>query len=421
MKKLLIMGSANIGPINILTKNLRDFSKETYQIDGLNLFNKGEGNVQNDYKYLDNNIEIQQRETKLINFKTLITIAKKAKNIKLLTKNLIQQRLNPKRALYHTVNKLQKEQYILQIVNFASNYDIVNVHYLSYWQAEILPHISKSTHVVITFWGSDLMASAEPYLYTLQFHACRRADAITVANSEMKEIVLSKFGRDLSTKTIIAPFGVDKDTFEYISNEKELLIKTGIDLFSKLHYNIMGYKYRIKVGYSAFESQNHIAIINQIALLTNELLQQVFLVIPMTYGFCRDGYKEEVETAMSKASLHGVVLCDYLTSHEAISLSVVTNIMLNLRANDAFNSSMSESLIAGALVINGAWLPYKDLKAKGLHQLEIYGTNQLKDKLVDALESFDKQVKECEKNQAIMHSWLVGHENTANWEHAFFI
>ncbi|NJK95428.1 MAG: hypothetical protein HC905_11400 [Bacteroidales bacterium] len=52
------MGSANINPINVLSKNLREFGSHEYLIDGLNLYKKGEAGVEADYKYLDNNFEI---------------------------------------------------------------------------------------------------------------------------------------------------------------------------------------------------------------------------------------------------------------------------------------------------------------------------------------------------------------------------
>ncbi|NJK95426.1 MAG: hypothetical protein HC905_11390 [Bacteroidales bacterium] len=117
----------------------------------------------------------------------------------------------------------------------------------------------------------------------------------------------------------------------------------------------------------------------------------------MTYGNCEKGYKERVEKLLHDLKLNGMVLKEYLTSEESLSISIISNFMLNLRENDAFNKSMVESLISNAIVINGSWLPYKMLTQKGIHHIEINDIEELSVRLTKIFSELDNHKSKAKK------------------------
>ena len=421
IRKILILGSGGIQAINILCENLLRFGDFKYQFSGINLYNPGKGGITTNYDHIDDLYEIYP-ETSIRNISRglIIKYLKKKFTLIRFIELVFQKRFKYRLIRRHIIDTIKEADYRFRILNKISEYEVVNVHYLSEWQSEIVPLIPENIWVVITPWGSDVMATAGPKTYALQYEAMQRANAITVTGPETEQIVLSKFGRNLKSKIHYTFIGLSENTVNSLRSEKERYLDIGNSLLKRFNKNASDYKYIIKLGYSAYETQNHIAILNEMSKLPGGILSNLLFIIPMTYGEFSEGYKEKVEQCLIEKTLNGIVLKDYLASEEAVSLSFISNIMFNLRDNDSFNNSMTESLIAGAVVFNGIWLPYKILKQKNVHYIDVYNINGMSVLFEEIISDFESHKKKSLMNAGILEGFISGKGNVENWEKALY-
>lgn len=418
IRKILFLGSGNINPINILCENLIRFGTYKYQFDGLNLYQPGTGGVKNNYQHITNQWLIEEREIKDIPISLIIKLAFHNSIRPQLIKLILRNHFHVGRTWLRFKQLVCRKEWLDKMLTVIQQYDIINIHFLSYWQAEIAIHIPTSKRVVISFWGSDLMSVAGKRIYGLQSDAINRADALTLIGAEMEQILLSKFGRNLKEKIHHVLFGLPQHLVTDLITNAQKYREYGESLLKAHGLSTKGYPYRIKLGYSAFESQNHLKIISQLGLLNADIRKQILLIVPMTYGGTREGYKEEVEHAIEQAHIKGLVLKEYLNNEQAISLSYITNIMFNLRDNDAFNNSMSESLIAGSLVFNGLWLPYKILQEHDIYYINVSKIEDLSEVFSNTISCFAQHLERSQHNSEKLNGWITGRANVLQWERA---
>ncbi len=415
--KVLFIGSGNISPINILCKNLLDHGRVKYVFDGLNMYDYGY-TEKNPYLYLTNKYTIVAKFDNTKWRKTFSALPKERKIelIKRIIKSCFLFRFKMGYGFFKS--ELKFWSYILDITKLASQYDIVNVQYLHDWSAELVSFLPERIKVIVSFWGSDLMASAGVKSYELQYNALKRADKVTVFSNESSEILLSKFGRDLKKKSFQVFYGFTTEQYLNLSNDTEKYYQIANELIKRYGYNLNNFKFVIKVGYSSFPNQNHIEILNQIKNLPLEILDQCLFILPMTYGDL-ENYPLQIEKIVKAMSINCIILKNYLSSEEAKSLSFGCNVMFNLRGNDGFNNSMLESLMAGAVVINGSWLPYSLLQQYNIYTIEICSILDLSSVLLEVMEDFDTHLNNSRDNRLKLRE-LVGGEATAKkWESVF--
>lgn len=417
--KILFLGSGNIGVINILCENLKQYGSCDYQFDGLNLYKKGQGGVTNDYQYITNQYDINERNLRTIPPKLILKAVSNKKSLLLICKLLVLNILHPLRILEGIKKIIKDYDWQIRVLKKIEDYEIINIHFLSNWQARLVPLIPIGKRVVISIWGSDLMAMAGKEIYSLQFDALQRADAITLVSPELEQILLSKFGRNLESKVTQALFGQTQDIVDRIRSDFIFYRAKGNSLLENYKLNADDYEYIVKVGYSAFESQNHIPILDQMGRLDPYLRQKTLFIIPMAYGDTSVDYINQVISSINSNNLNGIVLKEYLSIESSIALSCLCNIMFNLRNNDAFNNSMTESLLAGALVFNGSWLPYKILKDKGVFYIEVDRISNLSGIFEQILSDFESQHKKASDNPKILDGFISGKENVQKWEIAY--
>lgn len=416
--KILFLGSGNINPINVLTKNLIQFGTNNYIFDGLNLYEPGAAGVNTTYKHITNLWRISKRTVGEITIKEQMKLLIKGRLLTPILKILFSNHYHIGRSWLKYSQLITSEDWTRRMLEKINDYDFINAHYLCAWQSEIIPLIPPSKRVTISFWGSDLMASAGKYIYQVQFDALQRADAISTIPFEMEQIILSKFGRNLKSKIHHTFFGLTQDVIDDLNINKARYKQIGANLLKLHNINPVNYKYLIKLGYSSFETHNHIPIINHLGKLPYYLKSQICLVIPMTYGNNKSGYKEKVESSLMQNEISGVVFKEYLSHEEAVSLSFITNIMFNLRDSDAFNNSMSESLIAGSIVFNGIWLPYKMLQERGINYITVNSIIEIAEKLELTIQTFEKHINLAKQNAEKLNNWISGQGNTQKWEQA---
>lgn len=413
MIKLLIFGSGNVNPINILVKNIRDYGRTAYHIAGLNLI-KGNDSLLT-YKNFDQILEIDKEKVSFNSseyLKAVRNILRSRSLLKGVIADLAKlQGTNIRKRLRREINR---QVYLKQVLSVFAEHDIINLHWVSEENCEIIAAAPVDCKIIISFWGSDLMASAGVRNYRSVFKACQRSNAITVASVEMREILLSKFGRDLKSKVRITPFGQSDDCV-LLLNARERLFNLGISLLNENGINWRDYKYVLKIGYSGFESQNHIQLIQELSTLPSEMKSGTLLIVPMTYGATSE-YSNRVRVALEQSGLRFWMIGKYLLREEVLSVAVICNIMLNVRDNDGFNNSMIETLLAGNLLISGRWLPYSMLRQNNIYFHEIDDLSEVKGLLCSVDKEFINKADALKANPKKVMNLVSGQVTGSNWD-----
>ena len=266
----------------------------------------------------------------------------------------------------------------------------------------------------MTFWGSDLYQISGTENYTKQLEAFNRADIITVNALEIKETVLAKFGRNIEDKIRFADFGLDKAKLNRLNSGNRDKYISG---FRKKN-NIDDNKVVITIGYSGSSKQKHIEILKILDTLDEKYKKRIFALIPLTYGlqFEEKDYPERVKKVCDEAEFDTLILESYMTVEALAGFTFSSDITLNLRDTDALNASMLESIYAGNILVNGAWLPYGKLKRLGIYFREIDKLSGLKDLIPFLLDNFEKEKSKTSSNTEIIRKNFLYDNFIKDWE-----
>jgi glycosyltransferase involved in cell wall biosynthesis len=168
----------------------------------------------------------------------------------------------------------------------------------------------------------------------------------------------------------------------------------------------------IMCGYNATKQQQHLKILESL----NRVAKEFYWVFPMTYSNDDKVYIEQVRNYAEKKELDYVILDSFLSEEEWSAYIQSTDVFIHMQVSDAFSSSISEHLMLGHILINGSWLPYKDLDDNEVFYISS-DFDSLDDKLSDALSNYDvlrpkllsnrdKVVKMKSLNYCIKNYWV---------------
>ncbi|HMS64417.1 MAG TPA: TDP-N-acetylfucosamine:lipid II N-acetylfucosaminyltransferase [Ignavibacteria bacterium] len=395
-----------------LKKQYRDFTitvADPVKPGGVKITNE-EGKVFDKVISLPSRKEVNLAAGNKIN--AIVYILKDHYNRSKIIRNIIRFRTG---AVMNQIREISmKDIYAAKLKQIFESYDVIHFHYLSPDYLAAIHFIPQNKKILMTFWGSDLYQVSGVKNYKKQFEGLKRADLITVNSLELKETVLAKFGRDLSPKIRYADFSVSKsriDRIEMRCNEgtiKNFKRKNGIEEGKKL----------IILGYSASSKQKHTEILRILDEIESEIKQKFYVVIPMTYGleYENENYLEKVKEVCRNVSFGSKILTDYMAEEELTDFIISSEIKLNLRETDAINAAMLESLFAGNIVVNGAWLQYGKLRRLGLYCKEIENLSELKTLIPSLINNFDNEKSNCRGNAEIIKKNFLYENTISDWK-----
>ena len=285
------------------------------------------------------------------------------------------------------------------------NYDVYHYHYLAPEFLSSLRYIPKDKKVLMTFWGSDLFQITGYENYKQQSEAFERADLITVNAIEIRETALAKYGRNLFSKMRFSDFGLNLQKLDFIEGRNN---PETIKAF-KARYGIPEEKIIITAGYSGSSKQRHIEILKELKTLDERIKRKIFVIIPMTYGlqFESKDYLKKVEDYSENCGFGCKIFTEYMKHDELADFTVSSQIMLNLRDTDAINASMLESVFAGNIVVNGAWLPYGRLKRAGIYFPEVNSFSDINNTVTFIIDNFEEEKKKTSKNKVPIKKYFL--------------
>jgi len=305
-------------------------------------------------------------------------------------------------------------------LKLRNKYDIIHIVYLASTNIVFLPLLMGKAKVVISFLGSDLNIIPNSFLGKFsQKMMLRYTDAVHLISDEFEEKYFSIFGSP--EKCFRARYGtpIDFTLLDSISADEE-------KSFQK-EYGIDNHKLCLICGFYAKPEKQHYYIIDEILALKDASRKKIQLVIPLTYGF-PDYRNQVIQYAHNKLSgkVDFTCLTEYLDDREVACLRRISDVVINLSKVDCLAATMLESIFAGAILINGSWLPYGIFKKHGIFDIKINAckpgilSSLIENIIIDFPHQKSKCINNSEKIRAIsswdknIHDWIKIYKTLSN-------
>jgi len=170
----------------------------------------------------------------------------------------------------------------------------------------------------------------------------------------------------------------------------------------------------VTVGYNNSPGQQHIEILKSIKKRRKEIPENLFFILPMTYGATNE-YRNTVRKYVEQHSLRYKIFDRFMPDEEMAMLRRASDIMIQVQITDQFSGSMQEHLYSENVVITGDWLPYGTLDEKGIFMLKVSSVEEVGEKLVYALNNLDSLKEKCKKNPEIIWELSSWEKNIQSW------
>lgn len=311
------------------------------------------------------------------------------------------------------ISSIKEKAFFIQNNGFQS-IDTFHFHYMQYSYLRELFLISKDKKIVCSFWGSDLMRTSDTFNHFFVQKALKRANVITCQSSEMKEIILSKFGRFLYDKIQINNFPIDETVFRGIddySTEKTLELSQ-----FKEAYGFSNEKINVVIGHNGNPQNNHLKCIK--ALESFPQKDSLHLIVNLCYALPQhqlEPYKNELRAAFDKTGISYVIIEKFFSGNELVLSRIATDVFIHVPVSDALSATLTEMMYAGSIAITGSWLPYNTLRQIGLYYHEINDFEQLSHKLQVVLENFEVDKQKRKNNKQLINDYFFRKEIIEKW------
>lgn len=284
--------------------------------------------------------------------------------------------------------------------------DIINIHFLypihRYLWSDIKSSCDKT---VVTIWGSDFYRAKKDNLKKMET-IISECDALTFGNELTAEDFKKFYNKlDLNDKIYIRRFGLRPLEFLQNNNISSKEAKKDLGLAKG--------KIIVMVGYSSNSGHQHEEIIRNLNKMNQELLKDIIVIFPMTYGDL--SYRDKIEKKLRGSEFDYILLKDFMPYEDVAKLRLASDIMINVQISDQFSGSMQECLFAGSVVITGSWLPYDTFWENGIFALQIQKISELNGMLKYALNNLDNLKEKSKKNKDIIWELSSWKKNAPKW------
>ena len=250
----------------------------------------------------------------------------------------------------------------------------------------------KANKKFLTFWGIDIFEISRTKSFLLSFFL-KQTDNIVFMILKQKEFFCKIYGHKYDSKIRIIDFGnsqidiIDKVSSKYTVEK------------CKEHFKLPLDKYIVHVGYNACKEQQHLAIVKNVANLSQEYLKKMKFVFHMSYGYSDDyiAYKQQLQETMYTYRMDYSIIEDYLQGEDLAMFRRTCNIFLYGQKTDARSASPLEYVYSGAIFICPEWLS-ENYKLFDEGNIKYYVYNQFED-LNRVLE---QSIRKLEKSEEII-------------------
>ncbi|MDI1256579.1 MAG: hypothetical protein PSV16_10800 [Flavobacterium sp.] len=316
------------------------------------------------------------------------------------------------KTLHFVVKQMQAKAFFIANQNF-NDYDIFHFHFMQYSYLKEVFMVPKNKKIVCTFWGSDLLRTSDIFNFYFVKKALNKATTITCQTAELREVILSKYGRNLLDKIEVNMFPLEESIYQLMKSNATEVKK--ISQF-KAQFNYSPDKINVLIGHNGSIFNNHLQIINALQHLRD--VQQFHLIVNLNYAITENqtiAYKNELNAALTKTNCSYTILENFF-SGETLALSrLATDVFVHAPVSDAISSTMLEMLYAGSVVIAGSWLPYKTFKNAQLKYHEIVEFEDIS-KIFNAIAlHFNEEKQKMQTNTLAVENYFLNDKIATKW------
>lgn len=198
-------------------------------------------------------------------------------------------------------------------------------------------------------------------------------------------------------------FGIE--TLEYL--DQDCLIKAQE---KKREMDISDDRIVVMCGYNAGEAHQHLEMIRALDGMDVAVKDRIELIFPMTYPKGQDTYIENVKAELGGSGIRYRILTDYRNPKAMAELEMMADVLITVQKTDQLSSTMLETMYAGKVVIAGSWLPYGNLREKGLFFLSVDEIGDLAGTVSEVVGNYQTYHEKCSANKGIVYelsSWNI--------------
>ncbi|WP_310379993.1 hypothetical protein [Flavobacterium sp.] len=316
------------------------------------------------------------------------------------------------KTLHFVIKQINAKAFFIENKNF-DDFDTFHFHFMQYSYLRELFLVPKNKKIVCSFWGSDLLRTNDILNFYFVKKALYKASIITCQSIELREIILSKFGRNLYDKIQIAMFPIE----EKIYNQMDLNYENNdIIAVFKEKFSYASDKINILIGHSGSPFNNHLNIITALKDCLNK--DKFHLIINLNYAITettKKKYKHELNEILIPLECSYVILEKFFVKEELAVSRLASDIFIHTPVSDALSSTMLELLYASNVVITGSWLPYKTFKKANLNYHEIDNFTELSIKIDLIIENFKSEKERAIRNKLAVQEYFFNDITIKKW------
>jgi len=407
-KKILVLGVEQNNFLSFLYSSLKLYNTD-FKISAP-FVREIEKSVQNDSWMYENDIVSKKKSVASILESLLFILTNKHTCQTFLFILFVEGKF--KKAIHFLLKQVEGKAFFIQNNNF-NDFDTFHFHYMQYSYLRELFFVPKGKKIICTFWGSDLLRTNDVFNFYFVKKALNRANIITCQSLELKEIILSKFGRNLDDKIKIAIFPVDEKIYEDIdlNRNQENVINS---FKEKYEYSLS--KINVLIGHNGSALNNHVKILESLKAIQNK--DKIHLIVNLNYALDANKkleYKAKLTQLLEQSGMSFVLLETFFSKEELAISRLATDVFIHLPISDALSGTMLEMMYASSTVIIGSWLPYKTLKKAQLHYYEIDEFSEIQFKLDSLIENFQSEKERATNNKGLIQKYFFTDTLIENW------
>lgn len=171
----------------------------------------------------------------------------------------------------------------------------------------------------------------------------------------------------------------------------------------------------IMCGYNAGEAHQHIELIQALSGMDKSIKEKITLVFPMTYPQDQETYIKEVEGYLDRCGIRYRILTDYMSFQGMAEIEMMSDVLITVQKTDQLSSTMLETMYAGKVIIAGSWLPYENLREKGIFFVSVEEIADLKGAVTRVVADYRALQKKCLANKEIVYDMSSWNAASRRW------
>lgn len=260
------------------------------------------------------------------------------------------------------------------------------------------------TKIIAYFCGSDILRCEGAALNRLK-HALQWVDTVRFDSEKVKNGYETKIKSAMDT---------DEDVIHLGASVLDSIDALGLTKAeAKAAMQLPTDRICLCIGYNAGIFQQHLKVLEQIAVLPKSLQNRLFLLFPMTYGKSAE-YIVQVRHAAEKSGIPFQILEEFMDNSQMALMHRATDILIHAQTTDGLSSSVLESMYAGSYLINGSWLDYPECRRWQLEYALFDSFSALPNVIQQVCEQLPKF--DAAHNQAILYQKNSWNATKTAWE-----